>query len=69
MIDRDRMLADARHLRRAARLLAELDATLIQALMRQADHLQNEACGFTEPAAPYDRPPGKHEEEQQPFLE
>jgi hypothetical protein len=52
----ERMLEDARHLRRAAKLLADIDPTTIAALMRVSDALQNEACGFSEPAAPYDKP-------------
>jgi hypothetical protein len=54
MTPAERMLEDARHLRRAAKLLADIDASAIAALMRVAEKLQNEACGFEGPAAPYD---------------
>ena len=66
-MDRDRQLADARLLRRAAKLLCDLDPTLIEALMRVSDQLQNEACGFTEPAGPYDDRPSAKEKEEPPL--
>jgi hypothetical protein len=54
MTPAERMLEDARHLRRAAKLLADIDPTAIAALMRVSDNLQNEACGFEGRPAPYD---------------
>lgn len=66
MTPAERKLEDARHLRRAAKLLADIEPHVIMALMRVAENLQNEACGFTDPAVPYDRP---REKEDKAFAE
>jgi len=68
MQDHDSLLEAARHLRLAARLIGDRHPTTVKSLHAISDRLQNEACGFSEPAQPYDTPPqNKQEKEPLPW--
>lgn len=67
--ENERALEAAALLRRAARILGDLHPKGVANLRTLAERLQNEACGFSGPAVPYDQPSAKQEGETPPFAE